>query len=94
MACQIENQELRAQIGELRKQNSTPVARQLLSFAPNLEAKRQRDQALLSRQHMQSHKVLLKRGSVVCCLFMAFQVIRRHARRSKRTSSCGRRWRR
>eukprot|EP00913_Durusdinium_trenchii_P033682 g31531.t1 len=47
-ACQIENQELRAQIGELRKQTSLP-------------AKRQRDQALLARQHMQANKVLLKR---------------------------------
>lgn len=48
MACQIENQELRAQIGELRKQNST-------------SAKRQRDQQLLARQHVQANRVLLKR---------------------------------
>jgi len=48
MACQIENQELRAQIGELRKQTTTST-------------KRQRDQALLARQHVQANKVLLKR---------------------------------
>ncbi|CAJ1408356.1 unnamed protein product [Effrenium voratum] len=48
MACQIENQELRAQIGELRKQTNT-------------SARRHREQQLLARQHVQANKVLLKR---------------------------------
>eukprot|EP00439_Symbiodinium_sp_Y106_P050626 s34_g6.t1 len=49
MACQIENQELRAQIGELRKNHSTT------------SAKSHKDQALVMRQHRQANKVMLKR---------------------------------
>jgi len=49
LACQIENQELRAQIGELRKNHSTT------------SAKSHKDQALVMRQHRQANKVMLKR---------------------------------